>query len=192
MDRGEAFEAKVGRLFESLRVRYPTHVKVTPQFPTELASGRRTYIDVRVTVDYPHEEQSYYFELQSRDKYRHELADKIESIRRDTPLSTFSFVHESPISPAVAAELEARNIVAYDLNGLVRFVEGIELQLLQLVSADRTAEGLAAHDEASRDRLTELVERLASSGAVKKIRHFGSAPERVHPEQHGSEPGSRR
>lgn len=172
MERGKRFEERVGNLLESLRTKYPRQVKVAHQHPASLSSGRKVLIDFQVMVDFPHERQAYYFELQSRNRHSHELADKVEAIRRDTRLSTFSFVHEAPLSGAVANELAARNIVAYDWNALVRFIEGIELQLLNLESAAREAKGQPAHDARSKSRLIELVERLGASEEEKNVRHF--------------------
>lgn len=177
MNRGKKFEQKVGNLFEDLRRRYPEQVEVDPQFLVTLASGRQVLIDFRIAVDFAHERQAYYFELQSRERHSHELSDKVEAIRRDTRLSTFSFVHEAPLSATVASELKARNIITYDWSGLVRFTEGVELQLLQLASAKLTARGLAPQDLVSRNRLIELVKKLAESQSEsRELRPPPSAP----------------
>lgn len=160
MSRGKDFEEKVGKLFLNLQSQYPNEVGVFPQFEVTLNSGRKVQIDYKITIEFPHEIQSYYFELQSRNKHDHALSDKVEAIRRDTPLSTFSFVHESPLESSVSQELKARNILPKDWNGIVAFVEGIELQLLQQRSAARVVKGLDAHDDASENRLKELVARL--------------------------------
>ena len=135
MERGKKFEQKVETLFTKLESRYPNLVSMSPQFPVQLNSGRKVLIDFKLAIEFPHEFQNYYFELQSRNKHDHALSDKIEAIRRDTALSTFTFVHESELGETVAAELKSRNIIPKDWDALVTFTEGIELQLLQQTSA---------------------------------------------------------
>jgi hypothetical protein len=177
MERGKKFEAKVEKLLSGLQARYDTLVQVSPQFPVQLTSGRKVVIDFKLTVEFPHEVQSYYFELQSRNKHDHALSDKVEAIRRDTPLSTFTFVHETPLEESVITELVSRNIIPKDWPAMVRFVEGIELLLLQQTSADRIAKGRKAHDKSTESRLKELVSRLANSQTEKDHREFaGSEP----------------
>jgi len=172
MERGKQFELKVEALFSDLESRYPKLVKVIPQFPVELKSGRKVLIDFKLAIEFPHEYQNYYFELQSRNKHDHALSDKVEAIRRDTALSTFSFVHEAELGKAVAAELKSRNIIPKDWMALQSFVEGIELQLLQQTSAQRIAKGREAHDAESESRLQYLVKRLAETKGNKPTREF--------------------
>lgn len=177
MERGKTFEQKVETLFTDLESRYPELVKVHPQFPVALKSGRKVFIDFKLAVEFPHEFQNYYFELQSRNKHDHALSDKVEAIRRDTALSTFSFVHESKLGETVAAELQSRNIISKDWDALVQFTEGVELQLLQQTSAQRIAEGREAHDTESESRLQYLVKRLAAVKGRKHTREMtGSKP----------------
>lgn len=170
MERGKKFEQKVGSLFSDLEARYPQWVKVFPQFPVELKSGRKVFIDFKLAIEFPHEFQNYYFELQSRNIYDHALADKVEAIRRDTALTTFSFVHETELGESVAAELKSRNIIPKDWSSLKSFVEGIELQLLQQASAQRIAQGREAHDAESGSRLQHLVKKLAETQGKKHTR----------------------
>lgn len=175
MGRGYAFENRVGEMLTGLRDRYPAAIEVERQFPMELRSGREVRIDFRLSVDFPHERQHYYLELQSREKADHALADKIESVRRDTPASTFSFVHEAPIQESVASELKSRNIVAYDLAGFARLIDGIEVQLLQSKVANQSL-ARQPRDNAAENRLETLVSRLNDLQGKKKERHMLPKP----------------
>jgi hypothetical protein len=169
MNRGSKFEQKVGSALKRLCTQYPKYLEVFPQFPVKLSSGRRADIDFKLLVRFAHENQSYYFELQSRNKHDHALTDKIEAVRRDTTLSTFSFVHESPLEASVAKELASRNVVIYDWKGFCNFLSGVELQVLQLRRAREESRGRVP---SGRSRLRVLVNQLVDNERTKQTREI--------------------
>ena len=141
-----------------------------PQYPVTLASGRRALIDFRLTIHFSHETKNYYIEVQSRRKHDHELIDKIEAVRRDTELKTFRFIHDTPLEESVANELKSRGVICYDLEGLDKFLGGIELNLTAVA---RLQEQVDRGDKSVDAELRALVHEIAS--AEKDIAHVRPA-----------------
>jgi hypothetical protein len=168
---GKEFERAIGEKLADLRSRYEDLVALTSQYRVPMTSSRVAIIDFRLEVKFAHEQQNYYFELQSRKKHGHELADKIDAVRRDTALKTFSFLHELPVEESVLSELRARGVVVYDLPAFSRFIDGLDLQLGSVRQNTARAIGAGHDTPEERTRLEELARKL--QGTEPMVRHLG-------------------
>lgn len=169
--RGSTLEQVIAGRMAELAAKFQREVEVAPQHRVLLTSGRKTIIDFRLQVEFAHEVQNYYIEVQSRDKHDHELMDKIEAVRRDTALKTFRFVHDTPIEQAVAKELRSRGVICYDLAGFDTFLKGIELNL---AAVNRLQEQASGKDGSVDTKLKALVDEIAN--VDKDIAHINRVP----------------
>ena len=175
-ERGSKLELIVGERLATLRAKLDNQVEIAPQHPVTLASGRKVIIDFRLQIRFSHETQNYYIEVQSRKKHDHELIDKIEAIRRDTPLKTFRFVHDTRLEDAIAKEFESRGVICYDLIGLDAFLKGIEVSL---TAVNRLNEQVKRGDRSVNSELRSLVQNIGDNEIAHCKPLFGPRKEQL-------------
>lgn len=124
--KGLALEDEVGQIIWPLVHRFYPRVSCLRQPRVPLQSGEAVVPDFDLKVELPFATLHYFIECQDRDKNSKDILHKVAYIRSKQWRNTFIFVYRDYASPGTLAALKTEGIMALDLEGLRKFVAGLE------------------------------------------------------------------